>query len=163
MKCLKDLVGKKKKPQNKNTSHKQRDVMNWNPKKQIIEVIGGPERENSTEVIISQIIEKMWMNLLKRLRNLQKGLIKEHTIRHACTPVKLLQLCPTLCNPTEWSPPGTSVHGILQARILEWVAMPSSRGSSRSRDRIHISYISHIGGGFFTQLGKAIQLGVYSF
>ena len=43
------------------------------------------------------------------------------------------------------SPPGSSVHGVLQARILEWVAMPSSRGSSRPRDRTHISYISCIG------------------
>ena len=39
---------------------------------------------------------------------------------------KTLQSCLTLCNPMDYSPPGTSVHGILQARILEWVAMPSS-------------------------------------
>ncbi|XDA89189.1 hypothetical protein R6Z07F_018824 [Ovis aries] len=43
---------------------------------------------------------------------------------------KLLQLCPILCNPVGCSPPGSSVHGILQARILEWVATPSCRGSS---------------------------------
>ena len=43
--------------------------------------------------------------------------------------VKSLQSCPTLCNPMDCSPPGSSVHGILQARILESVAMPSSRGS----------------------------------
>jgi len=42
---------------------------------------------------------------------------------------KLLQSCPTLCNPLNCSPPGSSVLGILQARALEWVAMPSSRGS----------------------------------
>ena len=47
---------------------------------------------------------------------------------------KLLQFCPTLCNPTDCSPPGSSVRGILQARILEWVAMPSFRGSSRHGD-----------------------------
>ena len=41
--------------------------------------------------------------------------------------------------------PGSSVHGILQARILEWVAMPSCRASSRPRDRIHVSYISCCG------------------
>ena len=41
---------------------------------------------------------------------------------------KSLQLCPTLCNPMNYSPPGSSVHGILQERILWWVAMPSSRG-----------------------------------
>ena len=39
---------------------------------------------------------------------------------------KLLQLCLTLCDPMDCSLPGSSVHGILQARILEWVAMPSS-------------------------------------
>ena len=41
-----------------------------------------------------------------------------------------LQLCPILCDPVDCSPPGSSVHGILQARILEWVAMPSFRGCS---------------------------------
>ena len=40
------------------------------------------------------------------------------------------QSCPTLCDPVDYSPPGSSVHGILQARILEWVAMPSSIWSS---------------------------------
>ena len=43
---------------------------------------------------------------------------------------KPIQLCPILCDPGDRSPPGSSVHGILQARILKWVAMPSSRGSS---------------------------------
>ena len=44
--------------------------------------------------------------------------------------VLVTQSWPTLCNPMECSPPGSSVHGILQARILEWVAIPFSRGSS---------------------------------
>ena len=48
---------------------------------------------------------------------------------------KSLQSCPTLCNPMDCSLPGSSVHGILQARILEWVAVSSSRGSSQPRDR----------------------------
>ena len=47
---------------------------------------------------------------------------------------KPLQSCPTLCDPMDFRPPDSSVHGILQARILEWFAMPSSRGSSRLRD-----------------------------
>ena len=46
----------------------------------------------------------------------------------SCVCAKLLQLCPTLCDPMDCSPPGSSVHRILQARILEWVARPSSRG-----------------------------------
>ena len=54
---------------------------------------------------------------------------------------KSLQLCPILCNPMDNSPPGSSVHGILQTRILEWVAMPSSRGSSQPRDQTCISYV----------------------
>ena len=45
------------------------------------------------------------------------------------------------CNPVDCSPPGSSVHGILQTKILEWVAMPSSRGSSWSGDLTHISYV----------------------
>ena len=57
------------------------------------------------------------------------------------------QLCPTLCDPTDCSPPGSSVHGILQARLLEWVAVPFSRGSSRPRDR---TQVSRIAGRFFT-------------
>ena len=55
--------------------------------------------------------------------------------------VKVTQLCPTLCYPIDL------VHGILQARILEWVAFPFSRGSSQPRDQTHVS---HIAGGFFT-------------
>ena len=47
-----------------------------------------------------------------------------------CVHAKLLQSCLTLCDPTECSLPGSSVHEVLQARILEWVAMPSSRASS---------------------------------
>jgi len=63
---------------------------------------------------------------------------------------KLLQLRTTLCDPMDCSPSGSSVHGILQARILEWVAMPSSRGSSPCRDPICVSCGSCIAGGFFT-------------
>ena len=50
----------------------------------------------------------------------------------SCEKEKVLvaQLCPTLFDPMNCSPPGSSVHGILQARILEWVAIPVSRGSS---------------------------------
>ena len=63
----------------------------------------------------------------------------------ACMHAKSLQLCPTLFDPLDRSPLGASVHGILQARILEWVAISSSRGSSRSRDRTRVSYISCTG------------------
>ena len=55
--------------------------------------------------------------------------------------------CLTLCDPVDCAPPGSSVHGILQARILEWVAMPSSRGASRPGDPTQVSLIA---GKFFT-------------
>ena len=58
---------------------------------------------------------------------------------------KSLQLCLTLCSPVDCSPPGSFVHGILQARILEWVAVPSSMGSLWPRDGALISYISSTG------------------
>ena len=60
--------------------------------------------------------------------------------------VQLLS-CVWLCDPMDCSLPGSSVHGILQARILEWVAMPSSRGSSQPRDRTQVFYTA---GRFFT-------------
>ena len=55
-----------------------------------------------------------------------------------------------LCDPVDCSLPGSSVHGILQARMLEWVAMPSSRGSSWPRDQTHISCGSCFASEFFT-------------
>ena len=58
-----------------------------------------------------------------------------------CLCAKLHHLCPTLCDPMDCSPPGSSVRGILQARILKWVAMPSSRESSLPRDRTQVSCI----------------------
>ena len=68
----------------------------------------------------------------------------------AAAAAKSLQSCPTLCDPMDCGPLGYSVHGILQARIPEWVAMPSSRGSSQLRDR-NLSLISPaLAGGFFT-------------
>jgi len=51
-----------------------------------------------------------------------------------CVPAQLLQLCPTLWNPEDCSLPGSSVHGIIPARILEWVAISSAGGCSQSRD-----------------------------
>ena len=53
-------------------------------------------------------------------------------ISNEAVPVKVAQSCPTLCNPMECSLLGSSVHGILQAGILEWVAVPFSKGSSQT-------------------------------
>ena len=58
--------------------------------------------------------------------------------------VLVVQLCLTLCDPMDCSSPGSSVHGILQARMLEWVAIPSSRGSSQLKDGTRVYYVSCI-------------------
>ena len=62
----------------------------------------------------------------------------------------VVQLCLSLCYPLDCSPPGSSVHGISQARILEWVAIFFSRWSSQSRDQTCISWFSRIAGTFLT-------------
>ena len=74
-----------------------------------------------------------------------------------CLCAKSLQSCLTLCDPMDCSPPGSSVHGVLQARILEWVSMPYSRGPSRLRDQ---TWVSCIAGRFFTteQPGKPCSI-----
>ena len=53
---------------------------------------------------------------------------------------EVAQSCPTLCNPMDCSPPGSSVHGIFQARVLEWVAIAFSGGSSQPRDQTRVSH-----------------------
>ena len=63
-----------------------------------------------------------------------------------CVLCWVAQSCPILCNPMDWSPSGSSANGIFQARILEWVAMLSSR-SSQLRDQTQVSHTAH---GFFT-------------
>ena len=79
-------------------------------------------------------------------------------IQRTCTAVKLsymilcvcacvlsLQWCPTLCKPMDCNLPGSSFHRIFQPRVLQCVAMPSSRGSSWPRDWTHLSYVSCFG------------------
>ena len=61
---------------------------------------------------------------------------KYQHIMWACT---VAQSCWTICGPVDWGPPGSSVHGFLQARILEWVAISYSWGFSWPRDRTHFS------------------------
>ena len=55
---------------------------------------------------------------------------------------KVAQSCPTICDPMDCSPPGSSIQGILQTRIPEWVAMSFSTGSSRPRNRTQVSHIA---------------------
>ena len=68
------------------------------------------------------------IDLSRALHPGREGFIKRKIQVHVCVCVcaQSLQLCPTLCDVMDYSLPGSSVHGVLQARILEWVAMPSS-------------------------------------
>ena len=66
----------------------------------------------------------------------EKNYLKSMSVR-ACSDTTVSFL--TLCDPMDCSLPGSSVHGILQAKILEWVAMPSSRGSSQPRGQMYVS------------------------
>ena len=75
-------------------------------------------------------MQGMWVGSLVREDPTCHGATKPgcHKYRSLCDALRLVaQTCPTLCDPVDCSPPGSSVHGILQARILEWVAMLSSR------------------------------------
>ena len=78
---------------------------------------------------------QMFNKLVKRCSNISLCVCKL-----SCFSPRL-----TLCNSTDCSPAVSSVHGILQARVLEWVAVPSSRESSQPRDQTCVSYISCIG------------------
>ena len=73
--------------------------------------------------------------------------------------VLVAKSCQTLCDPMDGSPPGSSVHGIFQARILEWVAIPFSRGSSQARDW---DCVSCTAGWFFTIWATREAQGGYS-
>ena len=67
--------------------------------------------------------------------------------------------CPTVCGPVDCSLPGSSVHGISQARVLEWIAICSSRKSSQVRDQTPVSYLA---GGFFTTEPPGKSLYIYT-
>ena len=93
------------------------------------------------------------LNLSTKFGYLHLANIIKFFTSYVCLCAKSLQLCPTLCDPMNCSLPGSSVHGILQERILEWVAMSSSRGSSQTRDQ---TCVSSTAGRLFTiePLGK---------
>jgi len=83
-------------------------------------------------------------------KNLEKNThTHTHTHTHKITlhckstvKVKVAQPCPAVCDPMDCSLPGSSVHGILQARMLEWVVIPFYRESSQPRDRTQVSRIA---------------------
>ena len=99
-------------------------------------------------------VRKKWFWILVTHDFILDGFINLYVVvasviyrEHICVCIEYLRACcvasvvSTLCNPMDYSPAGFSVHGILQARLLEWVAMPSSRRSSQPRDQTHVSCI----------------------
>ena len=107
-------------------------------------------------------------NYVRNIKSVRKCFTSKETVRISSLVLLLImsaksfQSSPTLCDPMDYSLPGSSVYGILQARILECVAISSSRGSSQPRDQTHISCISCIADGFFTcwAIGEAPQNGI---
>ena len=94
-----------------------------------------------------------WTELKNQMTLLQPWVWKygrEEELQSRACMAQLLQSCLTLCDSVDCSPPSSSAHGIVPARILEWVAMPFSRGSSPSRDRTWVSCIFLFAGRFFT-------------
>ena len=85
------------------------------------------------------IFEQMCRTKSAPTRLVEAWEINEESSPDASVYVLVDQLCPTLCDPMDCSNPGSSVHEILQARILEWVAIPFSKGSSWPRDQTQIS------------------------
>ena len=90
---------------------------------------------------------KIWMLLFIFFFHTSYLHFVQQTTSHRVWLVLVSQLCLTLCDPMDHSPPGSSVHGILQARILEWVAISFSGTSSQPRDR---TWVSCIASRFFT-------------
>ena len=113
------------------------------------------------KVISLQLIKKWKLKNKIMLISILVHLFNRHLLTFvACKDllvVLVVQLCLTLRDPMDCSPPGSSVHGILQARILQWVAFPFSRASSRPRDQTQVSCIA---GRFFTiwAIGKSPRI-----
>ena len=83
----------------------------------------------------------LYTTLFWFITHLQSGF--HHAVSYGIeSESEVAQSCPTLCDPVDCSSPGSSVRGIFQARILEWVAISFSRGSSQPRDRTQVSRIA---------------------
>ena len=119
-----------------------------------------PEQHNIALplVVLSALHLNTWQSKPSYIKKLEKFRIKIYDSIYLyifwvqmyvrlCVCLLVAQLCPTLCHPMDCSPPSSSVQGILQAWILEWVAISLSRGSSQPRDH---SWVSCFAGGCFT-------------
>ena len=109
----------------------------------------------SDNIVTAQAIyEGLWMSCVSQstgqiqckvfdsLLNLNSECLPHSPVVNQGGIMLIVQSCPTLCNPTDCSPLGSSVHGLLQARILDCVAISSFRGSSLPRDRARVSFIA---------------------
>ena len=108
------------------------------------------------------LTQNIWNMIISSVVNIRiiDELFHIFLIVRSLRKVLIAQLCPTLWDPTDCSPPGSSLLGILQARILEWVAIPFSRVSSQHREQI---WVSCIAGRFFTiwATREVLEIGVY--
>ena len=86
--------------------------------------------------------EKWLQHKLARACPCRDKVLSRTRLAHQRILSEVAQSCPTLCNPMDCNLPGSSIHGIFQARVLEWVPISFSRGSSRPRDQTHVSHIA---------------------
>ena len=94
-----------------------------------------PSSENGTAIYLVTFFLSNSISSPVILIGISQMSLLVHLYCHQSSPVKVkAQSCMTLCDPMDYSPSGSSAHGILQARILEWIAIPFSRGSSPPRD-----------------------------
>ena len=97
--------------------------------------------------VLPILITTSWVQttILSSLHHFESLVSDELLIQYTLCCAKSLQSCLTCCNPVDCSPPGSSVHGISQARALKWVAIPISSGSSWPRGQAYVSCVSWIG------------------
>ena len=93
-----------------------------------------------------KLAQPLWKTMWEFLKKQEIELLYDSAIL-ITGKVLVPQSSPILCNPMDWSPPGSSIHGISQTRMLDWVAISFSRGYSQSSDQTQVSCIS---GRFFT-------------
>ena len=105
--------------------------------------LAGPKDQKIKRVDLQRGTQCFWCRAIWNSRQENFKL----TPRKGKVKVLVAQFHPTLCDPMDCSPPDSSVHRILQAQILEWVAIPFSRGSSQPRDQ---TQVSHVAGRLFT-------------
>ena len=94
---------------------------------------------------------RVWTHQIQVFYNIVLISTEQKQYMYICVCVLVTQLCLTFCTPMDCSPPGSSVHGILQTRILVFIAIPFSRGSFWLRDQTWFSYVA---GGSFTIWAK---------